>query len=278
MVYSADDFSITTLWSRVVQDTAFQNSYDSANVGVLYGSYTGLEDMTIDGYYIYTGLPQSNEAGTAGPFNQNAHIHTVGARYAGVASGFDWDGEFAYQFGDSQLATLAGGVDMASFGLTASLGYTFDHDYQPRLFMKGTYFSGDDDDAAFNRLFSDHELSEFLGNTDLSNLWTVGGGVSAQVSEEIELTGVSTYYVLDEQSSGNDDDLGLELGLYMTYNYSEDLYFEAGYAHFFTGDAIDDIGPGTNLAGGNGTFSVGSGVAGADDDLNYVYFETGISF
>ena len=37
-----------------------------------------------------------------------------------------------------------------------------------------------------------------------------------------------------------DDDLGWELGLYGDYQYSEDLVFRAGWAHFFAGDGLND--------------------------------------
>jgi len=265
MDYDADDFSLTTFWSRVFQDSAFENHADDGNVAAIYGSYTGLEDMTFDGYYVYAGINEGELAPDEG-----RKFHTVGFRFAGVASQFDWDAELAYQTGDSGID----GVDQEGFAVTADLGYTFDSEYQPRLFMRGNYFSGPDDDGdelGFARLFSDHELSEFLGNTDLSNIWSVGGGVSAQITEEIDMSGVVTYYAVDEDFGADDDDLGLELGLYMTYNYSEDLYIEAGYAHFFAGDAIED----GFVVNGNGTIPAGGG---DDDDLNYVYVETGISF
>ncbi|MCH8204472.1 MAG: alginate export family protein, partial [Candidatus Hydrogenedentes bacterium] len=243
--YAADQFTLTGLWARLVQDTAPLAHDDDADLVAVYASYTGLEDMTIDGYWIWARAPFPI------PAAETADFHTVGARFAGVYTQFDWDVEGAFQFGDSGAIV---GQDQEAFGFTGDVGYTFDIEYQPRVFVTGTYYSGDDKDAPFNRLFSDHEDSEFLGNTELSNYWMIGGGASAQVTEEIEVSGVVSYFQIDEDFGAADDDVGLELGLYSTYNYSEDLYFEAGYAHFFTGDAIGNPG----------------------DDLNYFYLETGL--
>ncbi len=241
---------------------------DDADLFAVYASYMGLEDMTIDAYWIWARSPENGLL--VGPLFETVDIHTFGARFAGVYGQFDWDVEGAFQTGDSGVV----GVDQSAFGATGEGGYTFDMEYQPRVFVTGTWYSGDDTDAPFNRLFSDHEDSEFLGNTDLTNYWSIGGGVSAQVTEEIELSGAVTYFQVDEEAAaGDQDDIGLELGLYATYNYSEDLYFEAGYAHFFTGDAVQNVG-GAPIAN-NGTTALTSAT---DDDLNYFYIETGISF
>jgi hypothetical protein len=57
----------------------------------------------------------------------------------------------------------------------------------------------------------------------------------------------------------------------MTYNYSEDLYFSVGWDHLFVGDGLEE----GNFIGGNGLDFAG----GSDgDDVDYLYFETGIFF
>ena len=277
MRYDADQFNATVFWARLAQDTAPLANDDDVDLYVIYGSYTGLEDMTIDGYWMWARSPTNagsqaaldgTDLGMIVPLIvENADFHTVGARFAGIAGQFDWDVEAAAQFGDSGID----GVDQDAFGATGEGGYTFDIEYQPRVFITGSYYSGDDDDAPFNRLFSDHEDSEFIGNSDLTNYWSIGGGASAQVTEEIELSSVVTFYQVDEDFGG-DDELGFEIGLYATYNYSEDLYFEAGYAHFFADDAAETGA----LVSGNGTGVLGG--TGEDDDLNYFYIETGLSF
>lgn len=69
----------------------------------------------------------------------------------------------------------------------------------------------------------------------------------------------------------NDDELGWELSLGLTYQYSEDLSFSVGWSHLFVGDGLED-GSFNNLNGND--FSGGIG----DDDADYFSFETGIEF
>lgn len=277
MRYDHDQFSITAFWARLAQNNAGLGVLEKeaqTDLYTLYFSYTGFEDMTIDAYWIYARV----DSGAGTGLGEAMDFHTIGARWAGTYSQFDWDIEGAVQFGDSGVI----GVDQDAFGITGELGYTFDVKTQPRLFVLGDYYSGDDDDAAFNRLFSDHELSEFLGNTDLSNIWRVGGGISLQATEQLSFTFVGSYYAVDEDTQlvflglpiDTAENLGVEAAIYATYNYSEDLYFEAGFAHFFTDS---DLGAGTAFVAANGTVMIGS-LGAQDDDLNYVYIETGISF
>ena len=57
----------------------------------------------------------------------------------------------------------------------------------------------------------------------------------------------------------------------MTYHYSEDLSFQAGWAHLFVGDGLED----GQFSFGNGLlFNGGSG----DDDSDYVFIETKLCF
>jgi len=151
--------------------------------------------------------------------------------------------------------------------------------------------------VSFNRLFSNWVYTEFLTNSDLSNAWVGRAGVSVNPTECTNLLLAVTYFeavepyrttwpaypllgkwvtwlapfsFIDEE---NDDELGWEVGLYATYEYSEDLTFSAGYAHFFTGDGLDT---------GNGSFSSLNGLGfngGTDDeDADYLFFETSLYF
>jgi hypothetical protein len=271
LTYDHESFDITAFWTRLFQDFSGESSGDTDFSGI-YGSYTGLENMTIDGYYYY--YHQSLTAATqAGGFDESTAFHTIGARFAGNVSQFDWAGNAAYQFGDTGDPNQE---DVQGIGVQAALGYTFDVNMQPRIFINGAYYSGDDEDFddhyGFNRLFSDHEYSEFIDSTDLMNFWMVGGGVSAQVTEAIGLTGVVNYFQTVEDFGTDENDLGLEVAVYAKYDYSEDLYFQAGYAHYFAGNAVED-GTATNAWGFSGV-----GGFGESDDLDYLFLETGISF
>ena len=259
------------------------------------------------------------------------NLHTVGLRGAGTLGAFDFEAEAAYQFGTADAVSNvffqgAGispyGPDDTDWGNWAGnieVGYTFDMAYEPRVYLGFAYFGGEDnrdisfwnwlgavacpfwsmdESVSFNRLFSNWEYSEFLGNTDLSNVWVARGGVSACPTENIEVLLAVSYFQAVEpyaitwpayfllwnrvtwlaplswHDQDVDEGLGWEVGLYVTYDYSEDLSFEVGYAHFFTGDAFDPVGTG-NFVNGNGLlFNGGTG----DDDADYVYFETKLCF
>jgi hypothetical protein len=262
---------LTGLWSKVSETFAAEEDGD-VDVYALYGSYTGLEDLVIDGYVAFlrsaAGFAQGNE--------ETVELTTVGARVAGERGAFDFEGELAYQTGQAMVAIGVSGasdIDYDALGANVEIGFTFDNDKQTRIFLGAAFFEGTDgDDVGFNRMFSDWEYSEFLGNTDLSNVMIIRGGVGTQWTEKISTSSVLSWFQVDEETGSSDDTLGIELGTAITYDYSEDLYFELGWASFFVDDGIED----GNLIGGNGMFLVGGN--GDDEDAQYIYLETGIDF
>jgi len=261
--YNADTFSITGIAVKLAEvDIGGGVDADTDMYGV-YSSYTGQEDMVVDAYWLYirTGLPGVSD---------HVELHTLGARVAGTASQFDYEAEVAFQTGD-----VGNGADYDGIAVNTEFGYTFDSNLQPRLFGGATLLEGPDSnggDQGFNRLFSDWEYSEFLSNTDLTNIILGRLGISLQATEKIGITIVATHFTLDEEDAGSlvgadggglaadgsEDVIGQELGFYLTYAYSDDVSMEFGAAHFF---------PEEDFWG-----------AGADDDANYLTAEISISF
>jgi len=331
--YATDLFSITAFHTIVAEGGSFAEDDDDVTVSGIYGSYTGLEDITIDAYWLFVRDPRRlNDTNFIAPLEwiedifglddyDAGNLHTIGLRGAGQIGAFDFEAEAAWQTGDYASRQGFGfkpfiyGDDDAeydSWGANLELGYTFDVNMQPRVYLGGAYFDGEDDrdvtfldwinpfsqpDASisFNRLFSNWEYSEFLSNTDLSNAYVIRAGVSASPTESIDvLLALSYFQALEEfdeplnwsvggfklpvapalsfLTEENDSDLGWEAGLYVTYNYTEDLTFEIGWAHFFADDGAAD----GQFVGGNGLSFVGG--AGEDDDADYLYFETRIGF
>src|SRR5690606_7665631 len=155
-------------------------------------------------------------------------------------------------------------------------------------------FDRHDASVSFNRLFSNWEYSEFLENSDLSNVWVARAGVSANPTESTNVLLTATYFQAVESwdapryvslgryrlpinpswswwTQESDDTLGVEAELSATYNYSEDLVFEAGWAHLFLDDGLEE----GNFTQANGLlFDGGTG----DEDADYVYLETRLSF
>jgi len=254
MVYNQDTYNVTFLSLKVAEADA---ALGATGLGVdldtdlsgIYGSYTGREDMVIDGYWLYvrTGIAGVAAAG------DNSELHTIGARIAGSVNRFDYEGEVAFQTGDA-----GAGADFDGLAINTELGYTWDADQQPRIFGGITLFTGGDGgDIGFNRLFSDWEYSEFISNGDLTNAQILRLGFSLQATEKIGLSAVIAHFELDEDAGFATDDIGDEFGLYATYQYSEDVAVEFGYAHFFVEEDL---------------FGAGA------DDFDYVYAEMSISF
>ncbi len=267
------DFVLRSLYAQLVLNNNATRWEESGDIwfNAFYASYVGFEDMSIDAYALRYQQSLVDEMEAAG-FDDPIVFYTIGARFAGARAQFDWDADLAYQFGDSGLPSPFDEIN--AIGATAKAGYTFDIDYQPRIFVTGSYFSGDDEDQPFNRLFSDQEYSQILDTRRLTNVWIVGGGVGAQVTESIGLTAAANYYNAVEDFGASDSDVGFEVSVVASYQYSEDLAFSAGYARFFAGDGLSD----GLFVTANGTEETGGLGSASDEDINYVFLETSITF
>ena len=330
--YAVDTFSLDFVWAKTAE-TGGDFGDDDVDLYALYFSYLGLDDHVIDLYWLWVredngtyGLPGGFGGGPATAIwpmtrdfslfgfgsENNANLHTLGLRGAGTYGAFDYEAEIAFQFGDVELPSTFftdPDLDYDEFAVNLEVGYTFDTEWTPRVFLGFAYFGGGDSgdtgsifdpagtDLAFNRLFSNWEYSEFLANTDLSNSIIWRGGISASPRENLELSLLISYFQVDDEldTSGvlgdlfgwgrnDDDDLGLEIGLYADYAYSSDLVFRAGWAHFFGDDGLGNI-PGAfdffeSAHPGNPIIFNGTGLFGADedDDYDYLFIETELKF
>lgn len=247
----------------------------------------------------------------------NVDLHTIGLRGAGTYGAFDLEAEVAFQFGGIDRRNVGffnfidDDLDYNAWAFNLEAGYTFDMTWTPRVYLGAAFLEGGDqgkrrgfldslfgrtnNDLAFNRLFSNWEYSEFIENGALSNSLILRGGISAMPTEKISLLLALSYFEADQETElgsrwfnrNSDGTLGWELGLYGDYQYSEDLVFRTGYAHFFGGDGMD-----------NGNFVVANGLAplvhaernnrlfgnlfgrnnNNDGDYNYLFWEAEISF
>lgn len=251
------------------------------------------------------------------------NLHTLGMRLSGAWNGLDYDVEAAYQLGDASAVgalfrPYGYGDNRADFDAWAAeleVGYRFDFTCKPRVYLGGAVFYGEDNrdisfeewinpfsslqrpeaSVSFNRLFSNTVHSYFIDEMgELSNFWTIRGGLSAQPIEAVE-TGLDVAYLgvvdrfeqprhfwfngrrvplsppLSFRTESSDADIGWELGLWGKYTYSEDLCFQAGWSHLFTGGALHD----GNFNDQNGLlFNGGTG----RQDADYFYAETSLRF
>lgn len=287
MDYGTDTYNVTGIYAKV--NESFADAFeDDVNLYGIYGSYTGLEDVVIDAYWLYLSDDESLTA-------FDVDIHTIGLRGAGTVGAFDFEAEVAYQFGEATLDGIFfdSDIDVDAIGANVEVGYTFDTAMQPRIYLGAAFFEGpeyDDgllglfpggqDTLGFNRMFSNWEYTEFWANTEESNLIIYRAGVSFLPTETVSLAILASYFEADETIDAinilgfgpdSDDDIGWELGIYADYQYSEDLVFRAGYAHFFVGEGVADSQPILFNA-------LGFLTADDDEDYDYIFVETEISF
>jgi hypothetical protein len=266
--YETEGFAVNAIAAKLAETMRDFGDGD-LDFYTVYASCMAVENMTFDAYWMLMrdDMPQ---------LGQGSDLHTVGLRGAGTVAAFDFEAEVAYQFGDIDGLNL----DWEAWGVNLEAGYSFDFRCQPRVYAGFAYLEGDQGDhIPFNRLASNWEYSEFLDNTHLSNVLAYRLGLSAKPTECLKLALAATYLQADAADKGgywfwaweDDEDLGLELGLYADYQYSDDLVFRAGYAHFFAKEGLED---GDRIVG-NGLFPW----AGDDDDnYHYLFLETEISF
>jgi len=298
-----EDITLDAYWF-LVRDGLARKDTNTAFLASWIEDLFGVDDY--DPTYLHTiGL---RGAGTIGAFDFEAEAAyqwgdagSVGALFAGAGR--------LSPYGDDE-------AEFSGWAGNLELGYTFDMAWTPRVFLGGAYFDGEDNrdlnfwqwlgavacpywsvdsSVSFNRLFSNWEYSPILDNGNLSNMWLARGGITVNPTESLKWTVSATYFQTLEAyeshwpvfslfgtrvvlfpnmsfwSKENSDDLGWEVATSLKYAYSEDLSFEVGYTHLFTGDG---------LAEGNFNQLNGLGFNGGigDDDADYAYFETKVSF
>lgn len=234
LTLGGDAFTIDAWASKLVERSPIEQDGDVDFYGV-YATYAGVDDMAFDAYWMLLRDAQSYEftrIGFApGDWRRErleaflgvdqcnvTYLHTVGVRAAGERGNFDWDAEFACQFGDMDavgaqfptpflpLGQVYGDDDVSwnTWAGRIEVGYTFDVRYEPRVYLGAEYYDGDDRrdmtladwfnpfleseaSVSFNRLFSDFEMDYFLDASALSNYWGLLAGASASVTESIEV-------------------------------------------------------------------------------------------
>ncbi len=199
------------------------------------------------------------------------------------AGHFDHQVETALQFGKSRAQTTGPRLDHFAHFHHAEVGYTFDTRWTPRIALQYDYASGDDDPTdgdnnRFDTLFGarrfDFGPTGIYGPFSRANLNTPG--VRLQVRP---LPGVSSflafrgYWLADKRDawvaarvrdpSGNSGRfIGSQFEIRVRWDIlPKNLRLEAGYAHLFAGEFIDEA-PNSNDEG----------------DSNYVYSQMTVAF
>ena len=187
-------------------------------------------------------------------------------------TGWDYDAEFAYQFGE------VGSADVSAYMFGGELGYTFAADWSPRMLAGFDVGSGDNspggDVQTFNQLYPlGHAFLGFIDVIGRQNIISPSFGVTAKPNPDTTL-GVRGYYFWRESeddavynagggvvrpgSAGSDRAIGSELDLTLLYKFGQHTTGLLGYSHFFAGSFIRE--------------------SGSSDDIDFVYLQMQYTF
>lgn len=322
--YDENDFVVDAWWSKLGEN--FLDDEDVDFYGV-YGTYSGLESVEASLYWLFVrdgGSLNETELGLAGEWIEDffgwddygsTTLHTVGGRLWGGWGAFDFDWEFAYQFGEASrqgfgFQPVGGGYgdDDAEFGNFATdlaMGYTFDTRWSPRPYVGAAWFEGEDnrdinfwqalnpfDEAeasvSFNRLFANtsEKYSYILdGGQVLSNFKAIRVGIDLQPTEKTELYFEFEQFWVDEPFDR--PATIIPFLSFWTTESDDDLgfLFQTGGRYWFTDDLWirfrwDHFFTGDGLKDGN--FSDRNGLqffqGSDDDDADYIETMIGIKF
>lgn len=198
-------------------------------------------------------------------------IHTAGLRaYGAFNSGWDYDASYVKQWGDQDrfLSNALGyiNVDHDAYAYGAEVGYTFKHDWKPRVSAYYGVATGDStpatgtdrtDSQRFERLFG---FARPWSNNDyiqMENIRTpkLHLEFEPKVSflENVKVDTSFSWYRLDDSSdrwqAGNNlrdrtgnsgNDLGKEVDLRVRFPINQYASLNIGYAHFWAGDFVKE--------------------------------------
>lgn len=182
-------------------------------------------------------------------------IHTVGLRGYGALgkTGLDYDAQLIAQFGSD------GPRDHEARAATAELGYTFDHDWKPRLAGFFGYASGDRDpnDASnerFDRLFGFARPWSSSDYIQFENVIAPKTRIEFQPHADVRVdAGWSWYWLasdtdkwsttnLRDPSGQSGSNMGQEFDARVRFKLGSHTDVAIGYAHFWPGEFTQNQG------------------------------------
>ncbi|MBI4557658.1 MAG: alginate export family protein [Candidatus Hydrogenedentes bacterium] len=331
LTYDTNAFSVDAWWSKLAENSPLEEDGDVDFYGI-YATYKALEPVDISLYWMYLRDARSlNDTNFVWPIEwvedllglddyDPTNLHTVGLRAFGQYEAWDYDLEVAYQTGDAdqvgfRFKPFGYGDDDAEYDSWAGdleVGYTFDMQWSPRVFIGGAYFEGEDNrdlsfwdwlnpfdrsdaSVSFNRLFPGKPYSAILEiGQDMSNFYQIRGGVEAHPTETVTAGLTVAYYGINEPFdwppyvtlgrfripiapalSFWTKEADNEIG-FVTHLYAKYNYSEDLYFKL----GWEHLFTGDGLAEGSFTHRYGLEFSGGTDDenANYFYCETGLKF
>jgi hypothetical protein len=306
--WNAENWSLNFLWAKMAITDDFNtrdwpyapagagDGYDDDELYSLYFTLKCIQDFVLDLYWIYfnghnggslgtlgnpLGSPSTGDTTKGGP-GFDFYYHTFGLRLAGIFSvcaGLDYNLEFAYQTG-----SLTDGPpvdDVEGFAIEGEVGLTFSEENRFRVYIRGMYAEGaDDDQTGYIPLFperhsqaggnNDHMGGKLNGNRrarygildiiPMDNVWSIQLGLTFDPSKDWTLGLTVLYAEHDEEvptAAGDEDGIGFEVDAFAEWRYTKHTTLGGGIGALFPDD-------GAPLKGG--------GFAGDDDDVAFLFF------
>jgi len=215
---------------------------------VLLGSRVGL-----DVYYLGFDNRRAAFAGSAGQETR----HSIGARFSGGFSGFDWDWEALWQFG-----TFAG-RQIRAWTASSNSGYTFaDVPWTPRIGLKADIASGDETPGGstvgtFNALFPKLAYFNQAALLAPANVVDIHPSVTVKPRKDLAITVgwdflwrqttqdavyVAPFTAVPGTAGRGSAFIGHQIALEVTWQLDRHITLEASYVHFTVGDALRAAG------------------------------------
>jgi hypothetical protein len=250
---------------------------EDQDFGGLYFSYTGIADHEFDVYGFFREFQDKSFVAENGALGDLID-HTYGARIKGKDAGFDYTLEAMGQSGKRSADRIQ------SYAYVATLGYTFDMDWKPRIGVEYDYASGDRHAGdgklnTFDPLFPfNHYYQGFADVVGFRNLKDLSLYLSVKPSDttSINLDFHNFWLAQDEDAWYNDNGtvvragvasgipttrLAQEVDLHAKVTVSKFVKFWGGWSHVFAGPYVRQ-----------------TATAGTDTDLNWFFVQMVVDF
>lgn len=247
MKYDDNNWTLNALASSTNKTLAGDQTW----FGGTYATWKKFPKGVLDFYYL---VLQDNDgaAGTPAGTGNVLSNHTVGARIKSDPGRWDLSAEGAAQFGKF------GSNSILAYAGHASVGYTFEDNYKPKLLVEYDYASGDDGAnnrySKFNNLFpGNHNKYGYMDMVSWSNMhdgrveFSVAPSKAWKVSTDYHLfmvdkTGAGDTFAGIAGAAGAGKTAGHEADLTVGYTWNQYASFVFGVSHFIPGAFLKNQG------------------------------------
>lgn len=255
--YKDQNLDIDGLYSHPVETNPEEFDDKSGTDRVLFGVYANLIKLKADVYYLgYDRQEAEFDSGT-----DHEMRHSVGTRWFNKGKNWDYDYEGVYQFGQF------GNKSIKAWTVSSTTGYTFNHPWKPRLELKASVASGDDnpnDDTlgTFNALFPKGAFFNEAAILGPANFMDIHPGFSIDPSDVLtfkvdwdflwrQSVEDGLYNVplnpIVPGSAGDSRWIGSQMAVSGQYKLGKHWLLFAQYVHFFAGSFLQEATPGKDI-------------------------------